>query len=630
MAGSIFSDDFQTAIPSNDVMKQILALSSLQEATDYTPIATGLKSIGKVFTDAENAMLKDNTATARRAIQSINPQQMVKLLDKGIDPVQTLFNAGLAFNPEDADLMSAYEKHKEQSINDVTNQWVAKLDSIPHNEWVEFIQGKKPDLFERYGMPPWARLPLSLRQAVASKLENVKKAEFFKLMDTGTLSEVLQNPSVTEGMPSETLKDLSTIQAKNAATNAVLDRAMPPTNSYVERSRTDIEAQRLKDVDQFYANVLEGWDTNYAGTPRIDQFNSIETIEPYLNGIKDPAYRKLAAQDILELKRTGQLAPGFKQYATNHPYATRQYSNPRTFSKDSDFFYFNDNGKTVFKGVGDIVNQVDDYLQYYPGGYQDALNQIATEYTNEAIQELQREDTEEWDAIQNGLKTVKDLDYDFDDIKKDIAAQDWSPIQKEIATAIYEKYYGTLKGIANDIAERNKKQLASSMEHAGQYLINVYSNNLSPSEIIHIRKGEPLPTKEVYRFGVMNSAVSTIIDAAINNSRLGKLFGGTSDVNQRALFRQLVWEKLLGNPESKIVKRDGENEEDYIKRINDIFKEDSIKRILDRPENEKLIRAIFEYNSPAVSRDSDMVAADAKQRATATEEDKNKIAGGKR
>lgn len=629
MAGSIFSDDFQTAIPSNDVMKQILALSSMQEATDYTPIATGLKSIGKVFTDAEDAMLKDNTATARRAIQSINPQQMVKLLDKGIDPVQTLFNAGLTFNPEDADLMSAYEKHKEQSINDVTNQWVAKLDSIPHNEWVEFIQGKKPDLFEQYGMPSWARLPLSLRQAVASKLENVKKAEFFKLMDTSTLSEVLQNTSITEGMPSETLKDLSVTQAKNAATQAVLDRTMPSTNAYVELSRPDIEAQRSKNIDQFYASYLEGWDTNYGGTLKLEDFDSIETIMPYLSGV-DPSYRKQAAQDILELSRTGQLVPGLKQYTTNHPYATRQYTTPRTFSKDGGFFYFNDNGKTILKGVGDIVNQVDDYLQYYPGGHQDALNQIATEYTTEAIQELQNEDTEEWDAIQNGIKTVKDLDLDLDDVKKDIAAQNWTPIQKEIATTIYEKYYGTLKGIANDIAARNKKQTASTVEHAGQYLTRVYSNNFSSSEKDLINEGKPLPAKEVYRFGVMNTEVQKIIDAAINNTRLRSIFGGISDVNQRALFRQLVWEKLLGKSESELSKKKDEDEDKWLQRINDFFNEDSIKRTLDRVENEKFLKAVFEYNSPAVSRASDAVAEDSRKRAIASEQDKDEISKGKR
>lgn len=629
MAGSIFSDDFQTAIPSNDVMKQILALSSMQEATDYTPIATGLKSIGKVFTDAEDAMLKDNTATARRAIQSINPQQMVKLLDKGIDPVQTLFNAGLAFNPDDAGLMSAYEKHKEQSINDVTNQWVAKLDSIPHNEWVEFIQGKKPDLFEQHGMTSWDRLPLSLRQAVASKLENVKKAEFFKLMGNGTLSQVLQDSAVIEGMAPEFLKGLLTTQTQNEAAQSVMNKKMPVFGPWADRPTTDINAQRLENINQFLASVLEGWDINYGGTPKVEDFDSIETIKPFLNGV-DPSYRDQAAQDILELSRTGQLASKFKQYTTEHPYATRQYTTPRTFSKDGGFFYFDDNGTTVLKGVGDIVNQVDDYLQYYPGGYQDALNQIATEYTTEAIQELQEENAEEWDAIQNGIKTVKDLDLDLDDVKKDIAAQNWTPIQKEIATAIYEKYYSTLKGIANDIAAKNKKQNASAAEHAGQYLIKVYSNNLSSSERDLITKGEPLPAKEVYRFGVMNSSVQKIIDAAINNSRLRNIFGGISDVNQRALFRQFVWEKLLGKSESELVRGKNEDEDKYIQRIDDLFNEDSIKRLIDRTENEKFLKAVFEYNSPAVSRVSDAVAEDSRRRAIATEEDKKEISGGKR
>lgn len=629
MPGSIFNDDFQTAIPSNDVMKQILALSSMQEATDYTPIATGLKSIGKVFTDAEDAMLKDNTAAARRAIQSINPQQMVKLLDKGIDPVQTLFNAGLAFNPDDAGLMSAYEKHKEQSINDVTNQWVAKLDSIPHNEWVEFIQGKRPDLFEQHGMTPWTRLPLSLRQAVASKLENVKKAEFFKLMGNGTLPQVLQNSAVIEGMTPEFLKGLLTTQAQNDAAQSAMNQKMPDFGPWANRPTTDINAQRQKNIDQFLASVLEGWDINYGGTPKIEDFDSIETIKPFLNGV-DPSYRDQAAKDILELSRTGQLASKFKQYTTEHPYATRQYTTPRTFSKDGGFFYFDDNGTTVLKGVGDIVNQVDDYLQYYPGGHQDALNQIATEYTTEAVQELQNEGAQEWNDIQNGIKTVKDLDQDFDDVKKEIATQNWSPIQKEIATTIYEKYYDTLKGIANDVAVRNKKQSESAMEHAGQYLTRVYSNNLSPSEQDLIKAGKPLPAKEVYRFGVMNTQVQTIIDAAINNSRLHTIFGGISDVNQRALFRQLVWEKLLGKAESELSKNKDEDEDKWLQRINDLFNEDGVKRTLDRVEGKKFLKAVFEYNSPAVSKASDAIAEDSRRRAIATEKDKKDIAESKR
>ena len=587
MAGSIFSDDFQTAIPSNDVMKQLLALSSLQEATDFTPIATGLKSIGKVFTDAEDAMLKDNTATARRAIQSINPQQMIKLLDKGIDPVQTLFNAGLAFNLDDAGLMGAYEKQREQSINDVTNQWVAKLDSIPHNEWVEFIQGKKPDLFEQHGISPWARLPLSLRQAVSSKLDNVKKSEFYKaLFNGGNLPDVATE--YLEGADAATLRALGENLAKlNQGKNAYSGVYNDPQNGLI----SGLDATVQQSIDDGVKTFIKNFMANYASIEGSNYNLDNLTDEDYANlteGI-DPTIRDFVIHKVKQLHATGGLRPMFDTHVvTDYNEATYgqpliydkdfvntegRVEHPLTFLDNRPFITWYQGLPTTEAGRAPILKRVTE--NYGAAMYQDTLNNNP-EYVKHILQDK--------DAMTTLThKEIADLEL-IDQMGED-------KNKTEFAKLSTKAYYANLKKLASDNREKQKV--------TNEYNTNTLSRQLreeTPKDWLMdtsavLEKLEPLEVTDRYK--KLSPAKLQIITNAVANSRLSKIY--PTQETERKLFAQFLCENIL--------REDVTTEEMTPEKLTDILKDN--KRAYDNNDVLNFLTKLFKYNQAATARKGD-------------------------
>jgi len=587
MAGSIFSDDFQTAIPSNDVMKQLLALSSMQEATDYTPIATGLKSIGKVFTDAEDAMLKDNTATARRAIQSINPQQMVKLLDKGIDPVQTLFNAGLAFNPGDADLMSAYEKHKEQSINDVTNQWVAKLDSIPHSEWVEFIQGKKPDLFEQHGMTPWTRLPLSLRQAVTSKLDNVKKSEFYKsLFNGGNLADA--DVGYLEGVDATTLKALGENLAKYMQDrNAYLGKTSDAANGLIG----SLDARNQQFVNEGVKTFIKNFMTNYAGVYGssfdLDKLTD-ENYNILTEGI-DPTIKDFVISQVKRLHAAGALRPMFDTHvATDYNEANygqpliydKDFANtegrvddPLTFLENHPFMTWYRGLPTTETGRAPILKSVTD--NYGAAMYQDTLNNNP-EYVKHILQD------------KDAMKTLAQKE------KTDLEIIDQYGVDKDSTTFAKlstQAYYANLRKLASDSKERQKVET--------EYNTNILSRQLTeeaPEDWLRdtaavIKKQEPLEVTDRYK--KLPNAKLQIITEAVAGSRLSKIY--PTQEKDRKLFAQFLCENIVSDKDTNF-NMDTMTPEDLRSILN------KNKEVYDNNAVLDFLTKLFKYNQAATAR----------------------------
>lgn len=568
MAGSIFSDDFQTAIPSNDVMKQLLALSSMQEATDYTPIATGLKSIGKVFTDAEDAMLKDNTATARRAIQSINPQQMVKLLDKGIDPVQTLFNAGLTFNPDDAGLMSAYEKHREQSINDVTNQWVAKLDSIPHNEWVEFIQGKKPDLFEQYGMSSWTRLPLSLRQAIATKLDNVKKAEYFKqLLSSGNVYDTIkQHPELTGAMPDQELFNQLKTQGENEIVRVTSTGGVPPVDNTgtVSISAENQNKGLNTGIRTFAENrvkaAIEGTDVDSEGlnVDKDDRKLSREDIKKilgdnYAEGGLNAASTEAVVDKILELIQQNKMNEHYDAVLEATPYdniSQNKMINPSVL--DSAFFYKKDDkGNSVPMSDKDILDAdfFPRYFQNFPGvrnqqkvlqatardvakvkseSYGNMVKRINTGEVNKEMLEAAKK------RMLDRIEAKPGLDYGQ------------KTFFKEVYTQMYD---GWIKQAEAEVEKREQKRAISLNEQAQR--MQLYSDNQlgkwKPA-IDHVQK---INTSDYYRELSLNYV--QIFGKVIGSTTLAKPFRNASDEDKKFII-EVLWNNVLGKDDSELSK----------------------------------------------------------------------------
>lgn len=591
MAGSIFSDDFQTAIPSNDVMKQLLALSSMQEATDYTPIATGLKSIGKVFTDAEDAMLKDNTATARRAIQSINPQQMVKLLDKGIDPVQTLYNAGLTFNPDDAGLMSAYEKHREQSINDVTNQWVAKLDSIPHNEWVEYIQGKKPDLFEQHGMTPWTRLPLSLRQAVASKLENVKKSEFYKSLFNGSnLADVTVED--LEGIDGTTLKAMGENFAKlTQDRNAYLGRSADVANGLI--SSLDNKTQQF--VNEGVKTFIKNFMTNYAGVFGEKEFNldklTDEDYDTLTEGI-DPTIKDFVISQVKRLHAAGALRPMFDTHVTTD-YSEANYGQKLIYDKD----FANEEGR-----VDDPLTFLENhpFMTWYRGlptteaGRAPILKSVTDNYGAAMYQ----------DTLNNNPEYVKHILQDKDAMttlaqkeKADLELIDQYGVDKDSTTFAKlstQAYYANLRKLASDSREKQKVENRYSTNILGRQLIEEAPEDWLKDTAAVIGTREPLKVTDRYK--KLPNAKLQIITEAVANSRLSKIY--PTQEKDRKLFAQFLCENILSDKDVQF-SMDTVTPEDlrsFLKKNKEAYDNNAVLDFLTK---------LFKYHQAATARKSD-------------------------
>ena len=566
MAGSIFSDDFQTAIPSNDVMKQLLALSSMQEATDYTPIATGLKSIGKVFTDAEDAMLKDNTATARRAIQSINPQQMVKLLDKGIDPVQTLFNAGLTFNPDDAGLMSAYEKHREQSINDVTNQWVAKLDSIPHNEWVEFIQGKKPDLFEQHGMTSWTRLPLSLRQAIATKLDNVKKAEYFKqLLSSGNVYDTIeQYPELTEGMPNQELLNLLKTAGENRIIKVASTGGVPPADNTgtasitPERQKEGLETGIRTFAENRVKAAVEGTDTDPEGLniDKDDRKLSREDIakilgDNYAEGGINAASREEVIDKVLELIQQNKMNGYYDAVLDATPYdniSNNRMINPSV--ADSAIFYKKDDkGNPVLMSDEDILEAdfLPRYAQRFPGlrnqqkvlqavardfaklkgeSYGDFVKRINTGEVNREILVATKK------KVLDGIENKPGLDYE----------------QKTFLREVYTQMYdGWIKQAEAETEKREQKRALSLNEQAER--MKIYSDNQLGKWGTAINKRDNIEVSNDFK--ELSPEYMEVFAEVIGDTQLKEIFRKSND-DDKKLIVEILWNNVLKKNNSEL------------------------------------------------------------------------------
>lgn len=556
MAGSIFSDDFQTAIPSNDVMKQLLALSSMQEATDYTPIATGLKSIGKVFTDAEDAMLKDNTATARRAIQSINPQQMVKLLDKGIDPVQTLFNAGLTFNPDDAGLMSAYEKHREQSINDVTNQWVAKLDSIPHNEWVEFIQGKKPDLFEQHGMTPWTRLPLSLRQAVATKLDSVKKAEYFKeLLSSGDVYNTLtQHPELAGIMPNQDLFTQLKTLGENRNIKDMSKGGVPIIDNTGTVAITS-EGQKAgldAGINTFAENrvkaAVEGTDAE-AGLDWDDRKLSREDIKKilgdnYAEGGINAASTEEVIDKIQELIQQNKMNEHYDAVLDNTPYdniSRDRLVNP-SIADSAIFYKKDDKGNPVLKSDNDIID--DDFLPRYASRFPGLRNQLKV--LQAAARDFAKLKSESYGDFVRRISTgevskemlVNAKKEKLDRIENE-PGRDYE--QKAFLKEVYTQMYdGWIKQAEAETEKREQKRALSLNEQAER--MKIYSDNQLGKWKATIDGRKNIEVSDDYK--ELAPAYREIFAKVIGDTQLKEIFRKSNDEDKKLII-EVLWNNVL-------------------------------------------------------------------------------------
>ena len=153
MPGSIFDDSFQTAIPQLDT-KAIWTANLLRDkARSLDGVLTSLDKIGKVFTDAEDSLKKANTASLGNYLKSMPWDQRIALEQAGFNPAVLLAQNGVPVDISDAELNKASQDSYAAARKDKTANWVTTvLPRISQRDWVDYMMGKRPNLFRDYGM----------------------------------------------------------------------------------------------------------------------------------------------------------------------------------------------------------------------------------------------------------------------------------------------------------------------------------------------------------------------------------------------------------------------------------------------------------------------------------------------
>lgn len=153
MPGSIFDDSFQTAIPQLDT-KAIWTANLLRDkARSLDGVLTSLDKIGKVFTDAEDNLKKANTASLGNYLKSMPWDQRIALEQAGFNPAVLLAQNGVPVDISSAELNKASQDSYAAARKDKTANWVTTmLPRISQQDWVDYMMGKRPNLFRDYGM----------------------------------------------------------------------------------------------------------------------------------------------------------------------------------------------------------------------------------------------------------------------------------------------------------------------------------------------------------------------------------------------------------------------------------------------------------------------------------------------
>ena len=153
MPGSIFDDSFQTAIPQLDT-KAIWTANLLRDkARSLDGVLTSLDKIGKVFTDAEDSLKKANTASLGNYLKSMPWDQRIALEQAEFNPAVLLAQSGVPVDISNAELNKASQDSYAAARKDKTANWVTTmLPRISQRDWVDYMMGKRPNLFRDYGM----------------------------------------------------------------------------------------------------------------------------------------------------------------------------------------------------------------------------------------------------------------------------------------------------------------------------------------------------------------------------------------------------------------------------------------------------------------------------------------------
>ena len=278
MTGSIFDGNFQTSLPdtSGPLNLMAAALAARQKALDPTGIFSGLKSAGKVFTDMESELKKNNTALLQRHLDAMTPNQIEQMIANGVDPVKEAYLAGVPINGADTELNKAWDKDITDAGTQIANRWVATvLPTLSHEARMELMGSNDPAIWDKYGLSPIARITPDVQQQIKTALQDAATSELLKLAaDEDVVNAANQGELPTRRVLRRVDPNILDAADKNAATSFL-------TNA--DQTAKSIAANTAE------INTLTGGEstTNELADNRKEQLNEEEAsiTEDVKNGI---------------------------------------------------------------------------------------------------------------------------------------------------------------------------------------------------------------------------------------------------------------------------------------------------------------------------------------------------------
>lgn len=287
MPGSLFDDSFQTAIPQLDT-KSIWAASILRNnALDFTPITNSFKEIGKVFTDAEDNLKKYNTASLTSYLDTMPWEARLRLQKKGINPAMFLAREGIPVDIANKELSKAYKDSYDNARQNYTADWIAKtLPSIPYQDWVSYMMGEKPDLFDNLDSNADLVNNKDFRDALTSRMQSAAN-QFLISFDAD--HGITPQRAIAER---KTIDQLRWEEA-NDAERSVLQHA---TNQFTNDLQTTTTNWSDKYREDYIANLPARDKTNLSPDDSYTQF-------PNSSANSSRSYKEAAALALPELAR---------------------------------------------------------------------------------------------------------------------------------------------------------------------------------------------------------------------------------------------------------------------------------------------------------------------------------------
>lgn len=489
MPGSIFDDSFQTAIPQLDT-KAIWTANLLRDkARSLDGVLTSLDKIGKVFTDAEDSLKKANTASLGNYLKSMPWDQRIALEQAGFNPAVLLAQNGVPVDISNAELNKASQDSYAAARKDKTANWVTTiLPRISQKDWVDYMMGKRPNLFRDYGMD--ATMDFANNEDLRQDVQAARKAAanlFVKSFDAD--HKINPIDAVKRGMTIDEWRwSVATPEERSVLAQADKDYSDKPqeiATAVANALRTEINNNRTADE----AASASALDINQNETPGVRQ-----DLNPKLQQILEEAATEYIKRVLDPFHNEGDY-----EYVPFNDYVSRDYGVENQEITPAMREQLNTLAKTF-----DLTPYWGRQLTAALPGL-DAEGQFSEEDLNKYYKRLERANPEEYKR-----RHAQYVTNNAEMLKKYITEKDMKQL--------------TTPGVNTAVVEGIKKRYTEPYKR--KYTKEYYDRNIEPTwnRVFEDIKRDAEDNER--RRAAMYTETSTTATRNLNENRLVKLAGG--------------------------------------------------------------------------------------------------------